>query len=188
MEQKGKGAKSFSNLLSKTAGLVFFSFLAISLGVVFGLLFEGWVKDQPGTPVGTDDTLQTADLATDKNITNTDAAANNVKIVDDTVSTKPLNSATAKKPADLATAKNPTEATIPVPTVSVKYKVRVGPYSSRNEAMAASQQLYSLGYPVYVSNKPPFAVQVGAFATQTNADHLKSELISKGYKVTVDHN
>jgi cell division septation protein DedD len=197
MEQKGKGAKSFSNLLSKTAGLVFFSFLAISLGVVFGLLFEGWVKDQPGTPVGTDDTLQTADLATEKNTTNTDATANNVKIVDDTASTKPLNSVTAKKPVDLATSKkpvdlatgrNPTEATIPAPTVSVKYKVRVGPYSSRNEAMAASQQLYSLGYPVYVSNKPPFAVQVGAFATPTNADHLKAELVSKGYKVIVDQN
>jgi cell division septation protein DedD len=180
MEQKSKGSKSsFSNLLSKTAGLVFFSFLAISLGVVFGLLFEGWVKDQPGTPVGSDNSLQTVDLSTDKTNTTTD----NVKIVDDTTTTKPNDAVTSKKPADLVSNKNLTE-----PIVNVKFKVRVGPYSSHNEALAASQQLHSLGYPVYVGNKPPFAVQVGAFATQGNADRLKGELTSKGYKVTVDQN
>lgn len=185
MEQKSKGSKSFSNLLSKTAGLVFFSFLAISLGVVFGLLFEGWVKDQPGTPVGSDNNLQTVDLSSDKTNTTTD----NVKIVDDTSSTtKPLDTVANKKPADLLSNKGLTEPIVSKPIVSVKFKVRVGPYSSHNEALAASQQLHSLGYPVYVGNKPPFAVQVGAFGTQVNADRLKSELASKGYKVTVDQN
>lgn len=185
MEQKSKGAKSFSNLLSKTAGLVFFSFLAISLGVVFGLLFEGWVKDQPGTPVGSDNTLQTVDLSADK--TGTSTTTDNVKIIDDTGTTKPTDSLSNKKSADLV-SNLPTDNNVTKPVVDVKFKVRVGPYSSHNEALAASQQLHSLGYPVYVGNKPPFAVQVGAFATQVNADHLKTELTSKGYKVVVDKN
>jgi cell division septation protein DedD len=190
MEQRSKGAKSFSNLLSKTAGLVFFSFLAISLGVVFGLLFEGWVKDQPGTPVGTDDTLQTVDLSTDKSDLDTGAvsATDNINIVDETAVNKPVDPVLSKKPGDLTLNKKPMNAAITNPVVNVKYKVRVGPYSSHNEALAASQQLHSLGYPVYVGNKPPFAVQVGAFATQANADRLKAELTSKGYKVTVNQN
>ncbi|MGE5582755.1 MAG: SPOR domain-containing protein [Bacillota bacterium] len=182
MEQKSKGAKSLSNLLSKTAGLVFFSFLAISLGVVFGLLFEGWVKDQPGTPVGSDNTLQTVDLPSDK----TSSTTENVKIIDETLTQTPLNQTTTKKPADLA-SQRPAETGVK-PVAVVKYKVRVGPYASQNEALAASQQLHSLGYPVYVANKPPFAVQVGAFATQSNAERLKNELMTKGYKVTVDQN
>jgi hypothetical protein len=188
MEQKSKGAKSFSNLLSKTAGLVFFSFLAISLGVVFGLLFEGWVKDQPGTPVGTDNTLQTSDLSIDKSSPDTNTITDNVKIIDETANTKPVDSVSNKKPTDLVSAKKPAETVITSPAVSVKFKVRVGPYSNHNEALAASQQLHSLGYPVYVGNKPPFSVQVGAFSAQVNADRVKTELASKGYKVIVDRN
>ncbi len=186
MEQKGRGVKSLTNLLSKTAGLVFFSFLAISLGVVFGLLFEGWVKDQPGTPVGADNTLQTVDLSDQTSDINTE----DVKIIDDTTTSKPTDSVTTKQPIESTTIKKPVEQTPTVvkPTVQVRFKVRVGPYSSYNEAMAASQQLHSLGYPVYVPNKPPFGVQVGAFSTKGNADRLKTELIGKGYKVTVDQN
>ena len=154
---ENKGVKSLSNLLSKTAGLVFFSFLAISLGVVFGLLFEGWVKDQPGTPVGTENsTLQTVDLPGE--------TGDNLGVVSDTQ--QPINSGTK--------------------AAVVKFKVRVGPYQNRNEAIAASQQLASLGYPVYVGNNPPFAVQVGAFSAKTNADNLKGELTGKGYKVLID--
>jgi hypothetical protein len=158
-----KGVKTFSNLLSKTAGLVFFSFLAISLGVVFGLLFEGWVKDQPGTPVGSESTnLQTTNLPTE--------TTENIKITDET----------AKK--------QPTETLTEKPAPQVKFKVRVGPYANRNEAVSASQQLETQGYPVYVGNNPPFAVQVGAFGAQGNADRLKTELTGKGYKVFVEQN
>ena len=125
--------------------------------MVFGLLFEGRVKDQPGTPVGTENsTLQTVDLPGE--------TGENSGGVSDTQ--QPIDSGT--KP------------------VIVKFKVRVGPYKNRVEAMAASQQLESLGYPVYVGNNPPFAVQVGAFAAKSNADNLKSELTGKGYKVLVD--
>lgn len=158
-----KGMKTLTQLLSKTAGLIFFSFLAISLGVVFGLLFEGWVKDQPGAPVGSENTtLQTSELPGETG--------------DGTV-------------ANTTDDKTAAPGTVPAkPNVTVKYRVKVGPYSSRNEALSASQQLQSLGYPVYVGNAAPYAVQVGAFATQSNAEKLKTELIGKGYKVVIDQN
>jgi len=173
MENKPKSTKTFTNLLSKTVGLIFFSFLAISLGVVFGLLFDGWVKDQPGTPVGSDtNNLQTVDLPSDKSPTtttteNTTKTSKNLSGSDDSLN---------------KTADNPTVK----PVVDVKFKVRVGPYTNRTQAMAASTQLHSLGYPVYVGNEPPFAVQVGAFGTQANADRLKEELAGKGYKSFVE--
>lgn len=157
MEQKGM--KALTNLLSKTAGLVFFSFLAISLGVVFGLLFEGWVKDQPGTPVGSENsTLETVDLP--------------IETIDEV---KPGNKVT--KAPEVKDIK---------PVATVRFKVRVGPYVSRTEALKASQQLQSLGYPVYVGNAEPYAVQVGAFGARANADRLKKELTDIGYKVFVD--
>jgi len=192
MEQKSKGAKSFSNLLSKTAGLVFFSFLAISLGVVFGLLFEGWVKDQPGTPVNTDNSLQTTDLSTDVSSNNskidTNTSADNVKIIDDTgTAVKPIHTAPDQATNLTSVGKSVGNSAVN-PVASVKFKVRVGPYSNHNEALAASQQLHSLGYPVYVGNKPPFSVQVGAFSAKNNADRIKAELTSKGYKASVDQN
>lgn len=173
MENKPKGPKTITNLLSKTVGLIFFSFLAISLGVVFGLLFDGWVKDQPGTPVGSDtNNLQTVDLPSDKSPTTTNT--------EDTMkSNKNLSSSddSLNKTADNPTVK---------PAITVKFKVRVGPYTDRAQALAASTQLHSLGYPVYVGNEPPFAVQVGAFGTQANADRLKDELTGKGYKSFVE--
>jgi len=176
METKPKGAKTITNLLSKTVGLIFFSFLAISLGVVFGLLFDGWVKDQPGTPVGTENsTLQTVDITDDKNSTTTDFTEN--KPLTDTKTQNFSKTEDLTKAADNSTLK---------PISIVKFKVRVGPYADRNQALAASTQLQSLGYPVYVGNTPPFAVQVGAFSTQVNADKLKSELAGKGYKAFIE--
>ena len=167
MEIKNKGVKSISNLLSKTLGLVFFSFLAISLGVVFGLLFEGWVKDQPGTPVGTENTVQTTDIQQANDSASTTQTTEEMKLSDDTT-------------------KNTTTSELDKPAAQVKYKVRVGPYANRDQAVAASEQLQSLGYPVYVGNNPPFAVQVGAFSAQINADRVKTDLTSKGYKVFVE--
>lgn len=156
---EAKGFKTVTNLLSKTAGLVFFSFLAISLGVVFGLLFEGWVKDQPGTPVGTDSTtLETVDLP--------------IETIDEAVPSKK----TIGKVEPLPTQ----------PASAVHYKVRVGPYANRSEALTVSKELQNLGYPVYVAGTPPYAVQVGAFGTQSNAERLQKDLTKAGYKVFIE--
>jgi len=158
MELKNKSMKSLTNFLSKTAGLVFFSFLAISLGVVFGLLFEGWVKDQPGTPVSNNNNLETINLPIE------DASLPNEAKVEQPAETRQMSKSIG----------------------TVRYKVRVGPYNTRTSAVDASQKLEDMGYPVYVGANPPYAVQVGAFGTQVNADKLKSELSGKGYKVFVD--
>lgn len=163
VEQK-KGLKTLTTLLSKTAGLVFFSFLAISLGVVFGLLFEGWVKDQPGTMVGSDSgLLETVDLP--------------VEIIEDEPleQSRPGNNKTKTQISPTAIIDQP-----------VRYKVRVGPYGDRQAALDVSQQLKSLGYPVYVGNQAPFAVQVGAFGTSGNAERLQEELTQIGYQVFIE--
>jgi hypothetical protein len=157
-----KGFKTLTNLLSKTAGLVFFSFLAISLGVVFGLLFDGWVKDQPGAAV--------------------DSRNNNLETVDLPIVASEQNNAPSEavKPSQ---ENSPDQLSNRVSQVgSVKYKVRVGPYSNRNQAMVVSGKLATMGYPVFVGKNPPFTVQVGAFATRKNAEKLKNELNGIGYK------
>ncbi len=155
--------KLLSNVLSKTAGLVFFSFLAISLGVVFGLLFEGWVKDQPGTPVGSgSENLQAVELPVE--------------------TTKISNSNEAEKSEKLPAKEEMT----PTTNNPVKFKVRVGPFAQKDQAVTTSQKLEAMGYPIYVNNQAPFVVQVGAFATEANASILKEELNSKGYKVFIE--
>jgi hypothetical protein len=157
-----KNFKTLSNLLSKTAGLVFFSFLAISLGVVFGLLFDGWVKDQPGAPVNAKNSLETVELpiASDNNngATGTALQENGSNAV---------NAGLERFP-------------------EVKFKVRVGPYAKREQAVSASQKLQQMGYPIMIGENPPFAIQVGAFSTRKNAEKLKIELGGKGYKSFIE--
>jgi cell division septation protein DedD len=157
-----KNFKTLSNLLSKTAGLVFFSFLAISLGVVFGLLFDGWVKDQPGAPVDSKNGLETVEL--------------------------PINSGPEGVDPGTATAASKLKAgKVAAPqSDAVKFRVRVGPYSNRDQALQASQKLQEMGYPIMVGKNPPFAIQVGAFGTRGNAEKLQNELVRKGYKSFID--
>jgi hypothetical protein len=156
-----KNLKTLSNLLSKTAGLVFFSFLAISLGVVFGLLFDGWVKDQPGAPVDAKNKLETVDLPI------TSDANNSAALIEPESGPGLDNTGFGQGPP-------------------VKYKVRVGPYPQRELALSASEKLQQLGYPVFVGKNPPFAVQVGAFSTRKNAEKLKTELSGRGYKSFIE--
>jgi cell division septation protein DedD len=182
MENKTRSPKTFTNLVSKILGLVFFSCLAISLGVVFGLLFDGWVKYQPGTPVGTENsTLQTVDLSDQGTQTDPDST-----VTDSNSSTTTKTTNTVVDTGQTPTANE--TATNTKPVTAVKFKVRVGPYADRNQAVAASGQLKTLGYPAFVGLNTPFAVQVGAFSTQTNADKLKADLTAKGYKVFIDKN
>jgi hypothetical protein len=157
-----KNFKTLTNLLSKTAGLVFFSFLAISLGVVFGLLFDGWVKDQPGAPVDAKNSLETVEMPI----------------------TSDQNNAAAGNTLPQSAAGNGNVGMEPIP--QVKFKVRVGPYPQRELAVNASLKLQQLGYPVLVGKNPPFAVQVGAFSTKQNAEKLKAELKDKGYKSFIE--
>ncbi|HEY8462901.1 MAG TPA: SPOR domain-containing protein [Bacillota bacterium] len=157
-----KSLKTLTTLLSKTAGLVFFSFLAISLGVVFGLLFDGWVKDQPGAPVNSQNSLETVELplVSDKNPASDLGSAQDNELNPDPVK--------------------------PVKNAEVKFKVRVGPYPNHDQAVSASKKLQQLGYPVFVGNSPPFVVQVGAFSTRNNAEKLRSELGGMGYKSFIE--
>lgn len=146
--------KAITGLLTKAAGLVFFAFLAISLGVIFGYLFEDWVKEGPGAAVQAP----------------IESGLEYPLTVDDS---EPVKSTPDVKPT-----------TSPV-APAIHYKVKVGPFATRDEATKSASQLESAGYPVYVSSQAPYTVQVGAFSSQENADRLTSELKSKGYTAFV---
>lgn len=149
--------KSITGLLSRAAGLVFFAFLAISLGVIFGYLFEDWVKEQPGAAV-----QGPVDTNLDYPLT-----------VDDTGNPQ---TETVQEPSGVAPI---------APVLTVRYKVKVGPFSSRDSALKSADRLETAGYPIYVSTSAPFTVQVGAFSSQANADRLKSQLAKGGYTAFV---
>ncbi|HHU51629.1 MAG TPA: SPOR domain-containing protein [Firmicutes bacterium] len=147
--------KALTTLLTKVAGLVFFAFLAISLGVIFGTLFKDWVHEEPFSPVqGLNEPLQTADLP-------------------------PLGDF-----VDQTFSASGHEAQISNET-AVTYKVRIGPFQSREQALSTADILGAQGYPVYVSKGIPCYIQVGAFANPVNADKLKAELGTKGFNAFI---
>ncbi len=145
------------DVASKTAGLVFFSLLAIALGVVFGVMFERWVGGEQGLPTSTS--------AVDKPLEEVQLPA------EPTTEGDLTPAANVPGPAQTATP--------------VKYRVRVGPYPDYAQAAKAAEELRGQGYPIFLANHAPFLVQVGAFANQDNALSLKAELSQKGYTVAV---
>ncbi len=151
-----KGMQVIKDVASKTAGLVFFSLLAIALGVVFGVMFERWVGGEAGTPTASEIETPVEEV------------------------TLPAENVTSEAPvtggADTAPAQGAT---------TVKYRVRVGPYPDYAQASKAADVLRAEGYPIYLANRAPFLVQVGAFANKDNALSLKEQLAQKGYNVAV---
>lgn len=67
------------------------------------------------------------------------------------------------------------------------YKVRVGDFFTRQDAEAVRDQLKAMGYTD--SYVPPgedaYAVQVGAFGSEENANSLAQALLSKGFDVYI---
>lgn len=61
------------------------------------------------------------------------------------------------------------------------HRVQVGPFTSRQEAVAGAGQLLSEGYPAYVVSDRPYRVQVGAFTRREAAQRLVAELQAKGH-------
>lgn len=151
-----KGVKVVTDLLTKTVGLLFFSLLAIGLGVLFGVLFEGMLRENPEDTAlieSSNPSLETIPLTEDLTLS----------------STSDLEAQPVQSEAQSAS------------TIGVVSKVLVGPFNSYQEAAAAGAQLQSEGYPTYILSKVPYAVQVGAFSNATNAENLKAELLAKGY-------
>ncbi|MGE5557233.1 MAG: SPOR domain-containing protein [Bacillota bacterium] len=141
-----RGMKIMSEFVTKLVGVVFFSLLAIGLGVLFGYMFKEILNENPEK--GTIVQGELENLPVDEEMTTPD------KIVQP--ETPPLS--------------------------AVKYRVLIGNYSRRDQALSIADKLLNQGYPVYVPNQAPYKVQVGAFANRTNAEALKTELVSKGYK------
>lgn len=143
------------DVASKTAGLVFFSLLAIALGVVFGVMFERWVGGESGMP------------------TSASGAAEPIDEV-----TLPVS-----EPGE-QTGAAPVGTPVPTAT-AVNYRVKVGPYPDYAQAAKVAEELRGQGYPIFLANNAPFLVQVGAFANKDNALTLKLELAGKGYTTAI---
>ena len=157
METK-KSLKAFTSILTKVAGLVFFAFLAISLGVIFGTLFKDWVSEDPLSPV------QGVNEPYKEPLT--------IKLPEQ------------EAPEDTSSAYFSADEYFPSET-PVKFKVQVGPFQVREEALQVANTLQNEGYPVFVSKGLPCYVQVGAFSNPNNANNLQNELISKGYSAYI---
>ncbi len=71
------------------------------------------------------------------------------------------------------------------PTSSSLFKVRVGSFADRDEAVEVSKELEEQGYPVYVTGTSPYSIQVGAFSSMENAVNLSEELSDQGYTSSV---
>lgn len=154
--EKKKSLKAFTSILTKVAGLVFFAFLAISLGVIFGTLFKDWVSEDPLSPVqGLTETYPYQEPLT-------------VQLPEQ------------EQQKQEETSSIYSDHYFPSET-SVKFKVQVGPYHVREEALEIAQTLENEGYPVFVSKGIPCYVQVGAFSNPNNAGNLESELLGKGF-------
>ena len=154
-----KGLQVIKDVASKTAGLVFFSLLAIALGVVFGVMFERWVGGDAPASTSLDDTP-----------------------IED-VTTSPGSD--TQTPVDVVGADNTQLAPVPVATSAAKYRVKVGPYADIAAAAKAADELRAAGYPVLLAKTAPYLVQVGAFANKDNALLLKTQLAEKGYKAAI---
>ncbi len=147
--------KALTSLLTKIAGLVFMAFLAISVGVIFGTLFNDWVREEPMTPVQSWHEEIQSPLTFE--FPETEGGYGEVFWGPDTAGE----------------------------TMSVRYKVQLGPFPERAEAMNIAAELEDYGYPVFVSPGVPCYVQVGAFANPVNADQLQRELSEKGFSAFI---
>lgn len=72
---------------------------------------------------------------------------------------------------------------VPAPVIPNLYKVRVGPYATRQEATAAAQELAKLQLPTLIVQG--YYVQIGAFGSQTNAENLKAKISGYGFPVSI---
>jgi len=153
-----KSLKAFTSILTKIAGLVFFAFLAISLGVIFGTLFKDWVSEDSLSPV------QSINEPYQEPLT--------IKLPEQQVT------------EDTSGAYFSADEYVPSAT-PITFKVQVGPFQVREEALQVANALQNEGYPVFVSKGLPCYVQVGAFSNPNNANNLQNELISKGYSAYI---
>lgn len=148
--------KAITGLLTKAAGLVFFAFLAISLGVIFGYLFEDWVKEGPGTavqapaadsleyPLTVDEPTAPTKQApkTPAKVTTTPPAVHKVKV-------GPFASReeASKSASKLETAGYPVYVSTQAP-----FTVQVGAFSSQENADRLKGELKNKGFTAFVQN------------------------------------
>lgn len=149
----------FWKLVPRTIILIGLGLVGVVFGVVFGLIFEDWVRVGPQH--------------------STSSERPSPPLVE-------LPPSQSQPPSAEPEVKPATPLPPAAPLQPSKYKVRVGPYASREAALAAGEQLKSLGYSVMVGTTAPFLIQVGAFTNPTYAAELKQKLLGQGYQVLIE--
>jgi cell division septation protein DedD len=93
----------------------------------------------------------------------------------------PAGEPRAPLPEASAEGITPDAATGPAAPAVPLYRVQIGPFATRQEAVAAAGRLLAGGYPTYVTAQRPYRVQVGAFQRRDAAARLVAELKAKDY-------
>lgn len=69
------------------------------------------------------------------------------------------------------------------PVIPNLYKVRVGPYATRQEAASVALELAKLQLPTLIVQG--YYVQIGAFGSKSNAENLKDRISGYGFPVSI---
>jgi len=80
----------------------------------------------------------------------------------------------------------PAPTPAPKPSVKVIYRVQVGAFKVRQNAVKLAKKLNDAGYKTVIKTENGYAkVQTGAFAVKANADKMLAELKAKGYPALI---
>lgn len=111
-----------------------------------------------------------------------------------TASTPAPASAAAAAPAKTPAATKPSSATAaPAATAGGSYVVQVFAGTNAADALGLAAALKARQYPVYVVNPQPggadqlYRVQVGPYATEQEANEMRSRLAADGYAAIIKH-
>ena len=149
-----KRIQVIKDVASKTAGLVFFSLLAIALGVAFGVMFERWVGGETGTPTSTNvvdmpidelatEPVKSTDIPSGANVAPAPAAA----AVKYRVRVGPYTDYTqaAKAAEELRGQGYPVFLANQAP-----FLIQVGAFANQDNALSLKEELTRKGYTVAV--------------------------------------
>lgn len=189
---------STSGALSWILAVVLVSVAAIGVGWLIGQQVLNWLNPRSSvSKTDSGDTGYNYYPWSDSAATSTDKTASSgtptIQLPVSTVDTSAASNGTVASSSTSPTSTSATSATSSpatqqqsTPVAAAKlWKVRVGSFATREQAVAAGQELAAQGYPIFVTGNGPWAVQVGAFGKRENAIALGDTLADQGYDVLV---
>ena len=137
------------------------------------------------TQTGTAQNTQTSSVGVGSSSQTPTTSTTPTTTIPNNTSTAPTSTNTPSSQVTQQTTPPTIEIAPPQTTSTTMYKVRVGSYSNRQDAVDLSAELEAMGLPIYVTGTAPYSVQVGSFSKIENAAALRDTLIEQGYKAVV---